>query len=111
MSLAIRLYPEPLRSLAFGGISGTYAGIGTSFTSPSRIFWVQNLTDVTLTFSLDGLVDHFQLPTNGFVLLDVTTNQVQSSGCFISQGTRVYVKGAPTLGQANVSTWFGFEGD
>jgi hypothetical protein len=111
MSLAIRLYPEPLRSLASGSISGSFSRIGTPFTAPSRILWVQNLTDVTLSFSLDGIVTHFQLPTNGFVLLDVTTNQVQTSGCFISQGTQIYVSGSPTMGQANVSTWFGFEGD
>lgn len=111
MSLAIRLYPEPLRSLAFGGIGGGYAGIGTAFVHPSRILLVQNFTDVILTYSLDGLEDHFQLPPNGFILLDVTTNQVQTLGCFVSQGTRIYVKGAPTLGQANVSTFYGFEGD
>jgi len=110
MSLAIRLLPEPLRSIAFGSISGAYAGIGPIFVHPSRILLVQNFTDAILTYSFDGLVDHFQLPPNGFLLLDVTTNQVKESGFFIAQGTRIYVKGTPSLGQANVSTFYGYDG-
>jgi hypothetical protein len=109
MSLAIRMLPEPVRSLAFGSISGTYAGIGTSFSNAIRIIFVQNLTDSTLMFSLNGIDDHFPLPANGFLLLDVTANKTLPQGAFIAEGTRIYVKevGAPSMGNVYVSTFYG----
>lgn len=108
---AIRLYPETLRSLAFGSISGTYAGIGSAFLQPSRILYVLNNTDVLLTFSFDGVNDHFVLPSSGFLLLDVTANKTNTGGAFsIAEGQRIYVKGAPTSGSAYVSTFYGING-
>lgn len=109
MSLAIRLLAEPVRSLAAASILAGYMGIGTSFDHPCRILFVQNLTDATLMFSLDGVNDHFPLIANAFLLLDVTTNKTLSTGCFISQGQRIYVKqvGVPTTGSAYVSTFYG----
>src|SRR5215472_16971227 len=107
-SLAIRITPETLRSLAFGSISGAYMGIGTPFIAPSRIFHVQNLTDVQMTFSLDGITDHFVLPSQGFLLLDLTANKTNAQGAFIAEGVRVYVKesaGAPTSGSVYVTSF------
>jgi hypothetical protein len=106
-SLAIRMKAETLRSLAFGSISGTYAGIGTALANPARIIHITNTTDVLLTYSLDGVNDHFIVPTNSFLLLDITTNQAQTLGCFLSQGDRLYVKGAPTLGSTYLSVFYG----
>jgi hypothetical protein len=107
-NLAIRMYPEPLRSLASGSISGTYAGIGTSFANPVRIFWVQNDTDVTLTFSFDGLTDHFVLPSEGFVLLDITSNNALPVGAiYFAEGQRLYVKGSPTVDAVYLSVFYG----
>jgi len=111
-SLAIRIIPEPLRSLAFGSISGTYMGIGTALIAPSRIFMVQNLTDQQMTFSLDGTNDHFTLPSEGFILLDLTANKTVVQGAFIAEGTRVYVKetgSSPTLGAVYVTTFYGID--
>ena len=114
MNLAIRLACEPLRSRSFGSISGTYAGIGTSLNNPARILFVQNLTDVTLLFSFDGVNDHFILPSNGFLLLDVMGNKSIPGGAFyVGEGTRIYVKessGAPTSGSACVTSFYGTEG-
>ncbi len=109
MSLAIRILAEPVRSLAFGSISGTYAGIGASFNHPIRIIFIQNLTDETLMFSLNGVDDHFPLPANGFLLLDVTANKTLMQGAFLAEGTRVYVKevGTPSTGSVYVSVFYG----
>lgn len=109
MTLAIRLLAEPVRSLIYSSISGAYMGIGTALDDPSRILFVQNLTDETLMFSLDGVNDHFPLPANGFLLLDITANRTLPQGCFISQGQRIYVKeiGTPTTGNVYVSTFYG----
>jgi hypothetical protein len=107
-NLAVRLYPETLRSLAFGSISGTYAGIGTGLSNPSRILYIVNTTDVLLTFSFDGINDHFVIPSQSYILIDITANMTLSGGALnIAQGQRVYVKGAPTLGTVYLSTFFG----
>ena len=109
MAKAIRLAPEPVRTLAFGSIEVAYMGIGTSFTRPIRILMIQNLTDESLMFSFDGVDDHTPLPRDGFLLLDVATNRTSEGGFFIAEGTRIYVRriGTPTEGDVYVTTFYG----
>lgn len=110
-ALSIRLYPEPLRTLAFGSITGTYAGIGTAFADPSRILYIVNSTDALLTFSLDGVNDHFVIPATSHLILDVTSNKSLLGGAFsIAQGTRIYVKGTPSMNSVYLSTFYGSGG-
>lgn len=110
-NLAVRLLPETLRTLAFGAISGTYAGIGTAFLNPIRLIYIVNTTDVLLTFSFDGVNAHFVIPSQAFLLLDVTSNMTLTGGALsISQGTRIYVEGAPTLGSVYLSVFYGSNG-
>lgn len=108
-SLAIRFAAEPLRSLAFGSIGAGYMGVGTAISNPSRIIKVDNLTDATLLFSFDGITDHFVLPANGFLLLDITANKSVSDAYFLAQGQRLYVKqsGVPTSGAVYFTTIYG----
>ncbi len=107
-NLSVRLYPEALRSLAFGGISGTYAGIGTALANPARIIYIVNTTDGLLTYSFDGINDHFVIPSSGFLLLDVTSNMTSVGGSFtIAQGQRIYAKGTVSSGSTYLSVFFG----
>jgi hypothetical protein len=106
---SIRFQFEPLRSLAFGSISGTYAGVGTALSHPARGYIIENLTDETVTFSFDGVNDHFVLPTNGLYIQDVTTNRYQDDGFFLAEGERLYVKGSPTAGSVYFSVQYGAE--
>lgn len=110
-ALAIRLQFEPVRSLGFASIGAGYMGVGTALSNPARQVFIQNLTDVTLMFSFDGVNDHFPLPTNGFLLLDITSNKTQQGGFFIAEGSRLYVKevGAPASGSVYLSTMYGSE--
>lgn len=106
------LYPEPLRTLAFGFINDvTYTTLGSSFVNPTRLIHLQNLTDVDVTISFDGVDDHLYVASGGFVLFDVTTNRdAQAVGLFFSVGTRLYVRsvsGDPTLGVVALSTLYG----
>lgn len=106
----IRIQIEPVRTLAFGSISGTYAGIGTSITHPARQIFIQNLTDQTLMFSIDGINDHFPLPADGFLLDDITSNRTTTSGFYLAEGTRLYVRElseAPTLGAVYFTVFYG----
>ena len=110
-TLATRMLFEPQRVLAFGGIGAAYAAVGTPLNYPIRQFLIQNLTDVTLQFSFDGVNDHFPIPSNGFFLDDICSNTSVSQGFFISQGTTLYVKdiGSPSLGSVYFSVMYGKE--
>lgn len=108
-SQAIRLVPEPARSLAFGSIGAAYAAVGTAFQNPIRIVRIQNLTDAALWFSFDGIYDHEVISPNAFLLLDVTANASREQGCFFAEGTRMYVKelDTPTTGSVYVTVYHG----
>ena len=108
-SLAIRLVPDTVKSLAFGSVGAAYMGIGTAFDKPIRILLVQNLTDATLMFSFDGVNDHLPLPRDGYILLDVTANKAIEHGYYVAEGTRIYVKevDTPTVGSVYVSSFYG----
>lgn len=100
---------EPLRSLAFGGITAVYAPVGSGLEFPAREFLVQNLTNTTLTFSLNGVDDQFQLPASGFWINDNCANQVGGDGFFLRVGNVLYVRSAgalPASGQVNLSVIF-----
>lgn len=109
MSTAIRVAAETVKTLNFAAIGAAYMGIGTAFSNPIRLLFVQNLTDAALMFSLDGINDHFPLPALGYMILDVTTNKSLKQGWFIAEGQRVYVKNlaVPTSGDVYVSAFYG----
>lgn len=110
-ALSVRLEFEPLRTIAFGDISGIYAGIGTAFSNPCRSLYIVNDTDVLLTFSDDGVNDHFVIPATSYILLDVGSNKTTLGGSLnIAQGTRIYVKGTPTMGNVYLTTMYGSNG-
>jgi hypothetical protein len=108
MSLAIRAFFEPMKTLAFGSISGTYAAVGSGLLHPARVLIFQNQTNATVTFSLDGINDHFPLLSNGYFVLDVSANKDASSyGLYFATGTVIYVKGTPGSGSVTVSAVYG----
>lgn len=93
MSLAVRANYDTLRSLAFGGISGTYAALGTAFTRPVRVFKIVNNTDGDMFISTDGATDMDFIPANSFCLYDLSSNREISAGLFeFPTGTQFYVK-------------------
>ena len=94
---------DALRTLAFGGISGTYAVVGGPLTVNWRIFKITNDTNGNLLVSLNGTTDNLFVPANGFVLYDLATNSspLSVTDNFVMQiGTQFYVKQstAPTSG-------------
>ena len=108
-NLSVRLYPETIRSLAFGSISGSFAAVGTALANPARIILFQNTCDTDMFISFDVVNSHLMVPTLGFVLLDVTSNASISLNFTIAQGTRFYVKqvSAPSSGTVYISVFYG----
>lgn len=103
-STSVKIRYENLRTLSFGGISGTYAGVGAAFANPVRILKITNTTDVTLTISFDGVNDKDVVASSSAWIHDYGTNRAEVGGQLDqAQGERVYVKGAPTLGTVYVT--------
>lgn len=106
---SIRLLPEALRSITGVALTSSYQAIGTPLANPSRILWIQNLTDVQVLISLNGTTDHMILAVNGFVIIDITANKSNiGGGTYIAQGTTVYAKEVTnaTTGSVYVSTFY-----
>jgi hypothetical protein len=94
---------DPIRTLAFGGISGSYAAIGTPLATNWRLFKITNNTDGDLLISADGTTDNLFVPKMSFTLYDLSTNGQPASQTddFVMQiGTQFYAKQstAPTAG-------------
>lgn len=111
-ALSVRILPEPLRTLAFGSITGSYVAVGTALAHPARIVLFQNTTDVNLNISWDGVDAHMYVVADSFILLDVGTNKGISSEFCIAQNTQFYVSypgSAPSLGSLIISAFYGKE--
>lgn len=90
-----RLGIDTIRTLAFGGISGTYAAVGAALAHNTAMFRIINNTNGDLLFSVGGTIDHFFVPAMSFVLYDLAANsppQVQSGSLVMAIGDRFYVK-------------------
>jgi hypothetical protein len=94
---------DTLRTLAFGGISGTYAVVGAVLAHNWRIFRITNNTDGDLFISFDGTNNNIFVPAMSFVLYDLSTNAPpisESDNLVLGIGTQFYAKQstAPTSG-------------
>jgi hypothetical protein len=110
-NLSQRMNFEDLRTLGFASIGAGYVGIGSSLDHPAREILVQNLTDKTLVFSNNGIIDKFKLPAMSGYVLDITANKTNQAGLFMmAEGERLYVRQdslAPTSGEVCFSAVYG----
>ena len=110
-ALAVRMYPEVMRTLDYKSISGTYAGIGTPLENPSLQLIVQNLTDQSIVLSWDGIDDHLILASGCAWDSDNTSNRAREQGLYIPQGQRFYARlegmTSPTSGAVYLTTFYG----
>jgi len=66
---------DEIRTLAFGGISGTYADVGTPLAVLTRGFCIVNNTEGDLMFTDDTTKDKHFLKSQSFRLWDVQSNE------------------------------------
>lgn len=109
MSFSRVLTYQTQKTLAFGSIGAAYTLIDSSFYYETRILQVYNGTDVLLQFSLDGVNDHFVLPTEGTMVLDLSANNLDGVPTMLPSKQKVYVKqiGVPSSGSVYVSSLTG----
>ena len=94
---------EPLRSLAYGSVLDAYSAIGAGLDYRTRVFVINNFTDIDIKISFDSIVDHLAIPAGGNIIIDSATN-----GLSLPKGTVFYVKrytagGAASSGHVDVS--------
>jgi len=70
----VRVFFEPIKTLAFGGISGSYASVGSATTHPIRAFKISNNTQGNLYFTTNTSQDEMFVAAGSFVLYDLQSN-------------------------------------
>lgn len=97
---------EPLRTLAFGGISGSYAAIGSPTVGRVRSFCITNNTQGDMIFSIDNTVSEGQMfvAKGSYKLYDVQANMnSQFDDAYVFPiGTQFYVKQSTAPVSGNV---------
>ena len=105
MTYALAAYPQkaipqPLRTLAFGAVSGTYALVGTLFGAGICFLAIRTTFDTDVTISLDGVHDWIVMgSTDDRLVLDA-----KSDGAVLSGFLGVWVKGTVASGNIYVTT-------
>jgi hypothetical protein len=105
-----RAFFEPIKSLAFGGISAAYASVGTATTHPVRVFKISNDTQGNMMFTTNTAQDEMFLPAGSFTLYDVQANiNPRTDDSFVLEtGTQFSVKQitAPVSGSVYIECIF-----
>lgn len=85
---------EPIRSLAFGSISGLYVAVGDPLAYPCRLICWTNNTEGDVYFSRDRVNDEIFVAAGSFKLFDIQTNArpCNESAFVFEKGTQWYVK-------------------
>jgi len=108
-SISIKLKADPCRSLDRTLIVANYTAVGTALTHAARLILVQNLTNVAVWFSINGVDNHFPLDAKSHMVLDITANKTIDSGFFMGEGDCLYVKrlGTPSSGAVYFTVFYG----
>jgi hypothetical protein len=89
-----RAFFDEIRSLAFGGISGSYAAVGLPLEHTARGVCFTNNTQGDLFFTDDTSVDKIFVKAGSFKLWDIQSNvnPGRDDSYVIPIGTQFYVK-------------------
>jgi hypothetical protein len=107
--MSARAFFEPIRTLAFGGISAAYASVGAVSEHPIRAFCISNNTEGDMYFTTDTDEDQMFLAAGSFRLYDVQSNlNGRDSKNVLKKGTQFSVKQitAPVSGAVYVELMY-----
>lgn len=99
----VRLKPEAVREVAFGGLTATYAPLGPPISRPLNEITLLNETDAAVYVSFDGVTDHFRISAFTARTLDIKANDG-----ILEIGEQFYVRYA-TLPAGPVNSVFAIE--
>ena len=101
---------DTLRLLAFGGISASYAVVGSPTSNATRLICFTNSTDGDMFFSDDGVNDKFFVAAGSFKLLDICSNRDDSNGFYLfpsNQQWWVKQSSGPSKGAVYIEVLYG----
>jgi len=105
-----RVFFEPIKTLAFGGISAAYAPVGSPTTHLVRVFKISNNTQGDMYFTTNLSQDEMFLAAGSFTLYDLQSNiNPKFDDKFVlAIGTQFSVKQitAPTSGSVYIECIF-----
>lgn len=108
--MAARAFIDEIRTLAFGGISGAYAAVGTPLTEPSTLVCFSNDTEGSVYFTDDPTKDKIFVKSGSFKLFDIQANiNPQFDDKYVFPiGTQFYVKqiAAPVSGAVYIENLY-----
>ena len=109
MAHSNRVAIDPVTVKAFGAILDAYSTFATNGTAlnAGSLLILQNLTDISIMLSLDGVNDHIPLVSNGYILLDmnkyITDRQLSFSAGTVWQAKRLTSGTAATVGSVFIT--------
>jgi len=92
MAYGTRVTFEPLRTAAFGAITGSYSAVGGPLLDHARLINFSNTVNQSILISIDGVTDQLFLAPDSFEILDLTANKVRDDGLFLARGTILYAR-------------------
>ena len=101
---------DTIRTLAFGGISGSYAKVGGVTTNGTRLICLTNNTDGDMFFSYDGINNMLFVAAGSFKLFDICSNRDDTNGVYLlpsSQQWYVKQSTAPSKGAVYIEVLYG----
>lgn len=72
--MVARVFFESIKELAFGGISGAYASVGSATTHAVRAFCISNNTAGDMYFTVDTTMNQMFIAAGAFRLYDLQSN-------------------------------------
>lgn len=102
MVFGTRVQFNPIGTVAFGSITGSYTAFGPPMPGHVRLLRLSNSTNQDILVSADGTTNHLRVSAGGFILFDFVANEVQNDGFFVTEKTQFYLKyvSAPSSGAA-----------
>lgn len=71
---ATKVVWDPIRTLAFGSISGSYASVGSALSYPAVMVKISNNTEGDMYFTTDTDEDQIFIASGSFALYDLQAN-------------------------------------
>ena len=105
-----RVFFEPIKVIAAGSISGSYANVGAATTHMIRGFKISNNTQGDMMFTINGTDDQIFVAAGAFTLYDLqsNTNPKHDDKFVLAIGTQFQVKelSTPTSGSVYIECFY-----
>ncbi len=100
----LRWYPLPIRSVLGTSLVdvGLFYRIGNRLEKEGRIIKIDNLTNESVFISIDGTTAFTIIPSGGFFVIDIATNQSHSNGLFVDALTQFWAQPLVTPTEGSV---------